>query len=86
MDIRATRVTGTLDVELEDGRTATLEVNLELPEGSQWGIDRDYDGDDLGHRAVRHLHPDTITYSARVRRPSQIDPPFILQIPAEEDE
>ena len=43
-NIRAMRITGTLDVELEDGRTATMEVDLDVSDPrTTWGVDGHYD-------------------------------------------
>lgn len=48
-NIRATRVTGTLDIDLEDGRTATLEVDLDVSDpDTAWGVDHDYVTSDMG--------------------------------------
>jgi hypothetical protein len=42
-NIRATRVHGTLEVDLEDGRTATLEVDLDVSgHPSAWGVEHMY--------------------------------------------
>jgi len=42
-NIEATRVHGTLDVELADGRTATVEVDLNVSgDGTAWGVEHMY--------------------------------------------
>lgn len=40
---RAVSAKGTLDIELEDGRTATLEVDVDLSQdGTEFGVDHEY--------------------------------------------
>lgn len=85
-NIRAKRVHGTLEVELEDGRTGTLEVDVDvsLP-GTTWGLEHIYND---------HRDFDFSTAPARilatkfyVELPSSIhrsdDPPFTLRIPTD---
>lgn len=84
-NIVANRVTGTLELHLEDGRMATLEVDLDISDPSTgWGIDREYTERD-GYWPLSNTPalPVATTYSIRI--PSRLTdhdrPEFVLRIP-----
>jgi len=84
-NVRAVRAKGTLDVELEDGRTATLEVNVDLSDFAEWGVDREYDDDDtLGRCCLRIVRPKSETWYLRLRNPRQEEPLFTLHVPVDD--
>ena len=86
-NIRANRIQGTLQVHLDDGRTATLEVDLDVSHAlTQWGVKRVYSDEDLGLPNPRPTLPLHTTYALQVptTRVPQASDPFTLRIPAEE--
>lgn len=86
-NIVATRIHGTLTVDLEDGRTATIDVDLDVAsQETVWGVDRHY-ADDAWRPpfSPRPVLPDATTFSVRVPGFGQNDPPFLLRIPVDDD-
>lgn len=85
-NIEATRVHGTLDVELADGRTAIVEVDLDVSDNrTAWGIEHQYNNpEDFGlfSGPVR-----VVSTKFYVEVPPSIhrddDPPFTLRIPTD---
>lgn len=82
LDGEATRAHGTLQIELADGRTATLEVDLNLtaPDAA-YGIDHEYVETD-GSSYMRFFEPLPVRtkFSVTVGR-DQPDPIFELVVP-----
>jgi hypothetical protein len=86
-NIRATRVKGTLEVELEDGRTGTLEVDIDVSiPGTAWGVEHQYSEPDQ----FRYFSDPVRLLSSKfyVELPSSIhrsdDPSFLLKIPVDD--
>lgn len=82
-NIRATRVTGTLDVALEDGRTATLEIDLDVSDpNTGWGVDHEY-AEEPGFPYVRLGRRLSTTFSVRIPASLQgnSDPLFTFRVP-----
>ena len=80
-NLDVTRIRGTLEVELQDGRKGTVEVDLDVSSPlTEWGIQRKYHNqDDLWYRGPNRL--ESTTYSVTVP-PSvhQEDPAFTLRV------
>jgi len=83
-NIRAMRVHGTLEVELEDGRTATVEVNLDVSSAlTAWGIEQIYNSESEGWRTF--ARPIATKFYVEVPPSLHRDEghPFVLRIPTD---
>lgn len=82
-NIDATRIHGALSIELEDGRTASLEVDLDVSSDlAGWGVDHHYDepDDEFNFRLARPLGTG---FSIFIPATLQEEPQFTLRIPIE---
>lgn len=84
-NIQATRIHGTLTVDLADGRTATVEVDLDV-EGhdTSYAIEHEWP-EFTTYGLLRPTMPLSTTYSIRVDHPRQERPLFTLRIPVDEE-
>lgn len=79
---RVTRIRGALVVELADGRTGTVEVDLDVESNlDTWGVDHDWADSFFGDGFRLPSVPLATTYSLRLERPRPDRPMLTFRLP-----